>query len=47
MINAFRYGLIGVSDIDAYVALAVISSFIVVMILFCLWLLNKGIGIKT
>ncbi len=47
MINAFRYGLIGISDIDVYLALGITLSFIVLMILFCLFLLAKGIGIKT
>ena len=47
MINAFRYGLIGVSDIDVYLALGITSGFIVVLIIFCLFLLAKGVGIKA
>lgn len=46
MINAFRYGLLGVSDIDTFTALIIIIAFIVVLFTFTMHLLNKGIGIK-
>lgn len=46
MINAFRYGLLGVSDIDVTAALAIIIVFIIVLFAFALNLLNKGVGIK-
>lgn len=47
MINAFRYGLIGVSDVDVYLAMMMTVSFIVLLIVFCLILLAKGVGIKS
>lgn len=47
MINAFRYGLIGISDIDVTIAIAITVSFIVFLIGFCLILLAKGVGVKT
>ncbi len=47
LINAFRYGLIGISDIDVYMALMMVIGFVVILIGFCLWLLAKGVGIKT
>ena len=47
MINAFRYGLIGVSDVDIKMAFAITLGFIVMLTMFSLYLLNKGIGIKT
>jgi len=47
MINAFRYGLIGVTDVDIQIAFAMTVGFIVVLGLFSLFLLNKGIGIKN
>jgi ABC-2 type transport system permease protein len=47
MVNVFRYGLIGVSDVDSVFALAMTSGFIIVLILLSLVLLNKGIGIKN
>ncbi len=47
MINAFRYSLIGLSDINVCLAVSVTSGFIVLLFSFCLWLLHKGIGIKS
>lgn len=47
MINAFRYGLLGVSDIDLATALLLIVGFIVALVAFALWLLRRGIGLKT
>ena len=47
MINAFRYSLIGLSDINVYLAISITSGFIVLLFSFCLWLLHKGIGIKS
>lgn len=46
MINAFRYGLLGVSDIDTFTALVIIIAFIVILFAFTMHLLNKGVGIK-
>ena len=47
MINAFRFGFIGVSDIDLTISYSIIISFIVMLYLFCLRLLNKGVGIRS
>ncbi|MBE0468961.1 MAG: ABC transporter permease [Methyloprofundus sp.] len=47
MINAFRFSLIGISDVDVYMAMMMILSFIVLLIGFCLVLLEKGVGIKS
>ena len=46
MINAFRYGVLGISDINIFSALVIIVTFIVALTLFSLRLLNRGIGIK-
>ncbi|RMF15356.1 MAG: ABC transporter permease [Gammaproteobacteria bacterium] len=46
MINAFRYGLLGVSDIDIGIAYGMILLFIVVLFSYSLWLLNRGVGIR-
>lgn len=46
MVNAFRYGILGISDIDVFAALGVISIFIVVLFFYCLSLLKRGIGIR-
>ena len=47
MINAFRYGLIGVTDVDIRLAFMMTVGFIVTLALVSLFLLYKGIGIKN
>jgi ABC-2 type transport system permease protein len=47
MINAFRYGLLGVTDIDLGLAFGLIVAFIVALGGFALWLLDRGIGLKS
>ena len=47
MINAFRYGLIGVTDIDIALSFMITGGFIITLTLFSLYLLHKGIGIKN
>lgn len=46
MVNAFRYGLLGVSDIDIATAFQIISLFIFFLFALCLYLLHQGTGIK-
>ncbi|MCB1773254.1 MAG: ABC transporter permease [Gammaproteobacteria bacterium] len=47
MVNAFRFGLLGVSDISMLHAFAIILSFIVALGAFAMWLLARGVGIKS
>ncbi len=47
MVNAFRFGILGVTDIDVSVALGIIGLFVVVLFSFALWLLHKGIGLRS
>ena len=47
MVNAFRYGLLGVSDIGIGTAFGIICGFILVLTVVSLHLLNKGVGIKS
>ncbi len=47
MVNTFRYGMLGVSDIAIVDAFIIISLFIIVLTTVALYLLNKGVGIKT
>ena len=47
MINAMRYGMLGVSDIDVSHALLMIILFVAVLFAFSLYLLNKGVGIRS
>ncbi|VAX13828.1 Uncharacterized ABC transporter inner membrane permease YadH [hydrothermal vent metagenome] len=47
MINAMRYGMLGVSDIDVSYALLIIILFVCSLFAFSLYLLNKGVGIRS
>lgn len=46
MVNAFRYGILGVSDVDAWVALVMIFLFIAVLTAVSLRMLQRGKGIR-
>ena len=47
MVNAFRYGLLGVSDVNLGVAYMAIAGFIAALFWFALSLLNRGYGIRS
>jgi len=47
MVNAFRYGILGVSDIGLWSSYAIILGFVTALFAFSLHLLNKGHGIRT
>jgi ABC-2 type transport system permease protein len=47
MINAMRYGMLGVSDIDIGLAFGVILLFVISLFLFALYLLHKGVDIRS
>ncbi|WP_020409508.1 ABC transporter permease [Hahella ganghwensis] len=47
MVNAFRYGLLGVSDINIGVAYGMILLFIAILFFYSLSLLNRGVGIRN
>ncbi len=46
MINTFRYGMLGISDIDLLTAYTVIILFIVALYSYSLWLLKRGVGLR-
>ena len=47
MVNAFRYGILGVSDIDIRFAFVMVAFFIAVLFSISLYLLSKGKGIRS
>ena len=47
MINAMRYGMLGVSDIDIGLAFGIILLFVIALFLFALYLLHKGVDIRN
>jgi len=46
MVNSFRYGFLGISDIDLSLALGVIIFFIIILFSISMMLLNRGVGIR-
>lgn len=47
MVNAFRFGLLGVSDIPLGVAYGMIIGFVVALYVYALLLLKRGVGIRS
>ncbi len=47
MVNAFRYGFLGVSDVSITVAFVVMLSFIVLLFSIAMHLINKGTGLRS
>jgi ABC-2 type transport system permease protein len=47
MVNAFRYGLLGVSDVPLWVAYALMFGFVAVLGALGLWLLQRGVGLRS
>lgn len=47
MVNAFRYGLLGFSDIAMWQAFLIIIGFILMLGAYAMWLLARGVGIKS
>ncbi len=46
MVNAFRYGILGVSDIDITYAYVIVGLFVIGLFSVSLALLNRGVGIR-
>jgi len=46
MVNTFRYGILGVSDVNVWFSLAMLVVFIVLLGGFSLWLLKRGKGMR-
>ncbi len=46
MINTFRFGMLGITDISLFTAYTVIIAFIVVLYSYSLWLLKHGVGLR-
>jgi ABC-2 type transport system permease protein len=47
MVNAFRYGLLGVSDVPLWVAYGLMFAFTAVLGALALWLLKRGVGLRS
>lgn len=47
MVNAFRYGMVGITDIDILWSFVMVSFFSVLMFAVALWLLEKGSRLRS
>ncbi len=47
MVNGFRYGFLGVSDVNHWVSIGLLIGFNAVLLLFANGLLKKGVGIRS
>jgi ABC-2 type transport system permease protein len=47
MVNGFRYGLLGVSDVPVWTAYAVMLGFVAALTWLGLWLLQRGVGLRS
>ncbi|MET0232716.1 MAG: ABC transporter permease [Rhodanobacteraceae bacterium] len=47
MVNAFRYGLLGITDVSMGVAYAVMLAFAVALASISLYLLDRGVGLRS
>ena len=47
MVNSFRMGMLGISDVNLVTSLLIIVGFTLTLFTVCLYVLNKGIGIRS
>ncbi|WP_073603354.1 ABC transporter permease [Vibrio aerogenes] len=47
MVNAFRYGFLGVSDVSIYMSFGVLCGFVVILYSLAHYLVKKGVGLRT
>jgi len=47
MVNGFRYGILGVSDVNPFIALGMIVLFITIFSFVALRMLDRGKGIRS
>jgi ABC-2 type transport system permease protein len=46
MVNAFRFGILGKSDIELSTAYAILIFFSVLLFVVCMQLMRRGVGIR-
>ena len=47
MVNAFRYGVLGISDVHVGMAFVVMLGFVVALSIVALQLLKRGVGLRS
>ncbi|AMN45561.1 ABC transport system permease protein [Steroidobacter denitrificans] len=46
MVNAFRYGFLGVSDVELRAAYAIMIIAVLMLYIACVWMLHRGVGMR-
>lgn len=47
IVDGFRYGILGISDVDVKISLGMLSILVITLFLIALYIVKKGIGIRT
>lgn len=47
MVNAFRHGLLGSSDVPLWISLCLMLGFVLILASIALWLLRRGTGLRS
>ncbi|MEM9424175.1 MAG: ABC transporter permease, partial [Spirochaetota bacterium] len=47
MINAFRYGILGISDMSIYWSIGLLLTFVLLFTVLALWLLERGKSLRS
>jgi ABC-2 type transport system permease protein len=47
MVNAFRFGLLGSSDVPLWVSYTLMLGFVAALTALALWLLKRGVGLRS
>jgi len=46
MVNTFRYGILGTSDVNIWLSLGMLSAFVLILFTVCIVLLRRGTGLR-
>jgi len=47
VVDTFRYGMLGISDVNVYFGFSLVCILFIVLFTWCLFLLQKGVGLRT
>lgn len=47
IVDTFRYGMLGISDVNFYFGFSLVCILFIALFIWCLFLLQKGVGLRT
>jgi ABC-2 type transport system permease protein len=47
IVDSFKFGMLGISDINVYLGFSLVCVLFIAMFMWCLWLMEKGVGLRT